>query len=83
LEVFMKSLLAAALIAGAGMFAAAASQAMTLAPAHLPGTPPIIKVIQGCGPNGHRGPGGDCRPRFSCPRGWHSGPQGWHCFRDH
>jgi hypothetical protein len=47
-----------------------------------PNSTPIIKVIEGCGPNGHRGPGGHCRPRGSCPAGWHAGPQGWHCFRN-
>jgi hypothetical protein len=76
----MKTLLAATVVIGIGLFAAASSLAMTPAPAHLPGTTPIIKVIQGCGPNGHRGPGGHCRPRYSCPRGWHPGRYGWHCF---
>jgi hypothetical protein len=77
----MKVLLAAAVIAGAGLFAAS-SLAMTPAPAHLPGATPIVKIVQGCGPNGHRGPGGHCRARHSCPRGWHPGPHGWHCFRN-
>ena len=40
----------------------------------------VTHVIQGCGPNGFRGPGGHCRPRFSCPPGWHPGPEGFHCF---
>ena len=33
-----------------------------------------------CGPGMTRGPYGHCRPRFSCPRGFHPGPQGFHCF---
>jgi hypothetical protein len=42
----------------------------------------LTQVRYGCGPNGMRGPGGHCRPRFNCPRGWHPGPHGWHCFRN-
>ena len=35
-----------------------------------------------CGIGMTRGPYGHCRPRFSCPRGWHPGPMGFHCFRN-
>ena len=76
----MKSLIAVAVIAGAGVFAAASSQAMPIAPAVQ--EPVVIKIADGCGPEGHRGPYGHCRPRYSCPWGWHPGPYGWHCFRN-
>jgi hypothetical protein len=77
----MKILIAAIVVAGAGLLGAASSQAMSIAPVQQVATP-VIKVIEGCGPNGHRGPGGNCRPRYSCPPGWHPGPEGWHCFRN-
>ena len=76
----MKTLIAIAVIAGAGVFAAASSHAMPIAPAVEDAV--VIKVIEGCGPEGHRGPYGHCRPRYSCPWGWHPGPYGWHCFRN-
>ncbi len=78
----MKSLIAAAIIAGAGVIAAASSQAMPLGPVHQEEVTGVIKVIEGCGPGRHRGPYGHCRPRFSCPWGWHPGRYGWHCFRN-
>ena len=49
----------------------------------------IVQVYGGCGPYGHRGPGGYCRtggqaggyiPGRSCPRGFHIGPYGRHCL---
>jgi hypothetical protein len=42
----------------------------------------IVHVAYGCGPGRTRGPYGHCRPRFTCPRGWHPGPRGFHCFRN-
>ena len=51
---------------------------------------PIIQVSGGCGPYGHRGLYGYCRPggqfgyapyRF-CPPGWHIGPYGRACWRN-
>jgi hypothetical protein len=77
----MKLLLASAVAFGLNLAAISASQAMPIVPPdkNLPDGA-IIRVIEGCGPNGHRGPGGFCRPRWSCPPGWHSGPYGWHCF---
>jgi hypothetical protein len=42
----------------------------------------VTRVADGCGAERHRGPGGHCRPRYSCPSGWHSGPHGWHCYRN-
>jgi hypothetical protein len=43
----------------------------------------VIRIADGCGPDGFRGPGGHCRPRGSCPPGWHPGPAGYHCFPNH
>jgi hypothetical protein len=74
----MKTLIAAAVIAVVGAIGIVSPQAMPFSPHD----PALIKVIQGCGPNGHRGPFGRCRARFSCPPGWHSGPHGWYCFRN-
>ncbi len=42
----------------------------------------ITEVAYGCGPGMTVGPYGQCRPRFTCPRGWHPGPYGYHCFRN-
>ncbi len=78
----MKTLIATAIITGVGFLGAASAQAMPLTALQQAQASPVIKVIEGCGPNGHRGPGGHCRARYSCPRGWHPGPQGWHCFRN-
>jgi hypothetical protein len=71
---------AAAFFVGVGLIGVSSSQAMPLAPGHAAGATAIVRVIEGCGANGHRGPGGNCRPRYNCPAGWHSGPDGWHCF---
>ena len=78
----MKSLIAAAIIASAGVFAAATAQAMPIAAVNQDEVSGVIKVADGCGPGGHRGPYGHCRPRYSCPWGWHPGPYGWRCFRN-
>jgi hypothetical protein len=78
----MKTLLASAVVAGLGLMGGASSQAMPLVALQQSQASAAIKVIDGCGPNGHRGPFGHCRPRYSCPPGWHSGPHGWHCFRN-
>lgn len=51
--------------------------------------PGIIQVFGGCGPYGHRGPWGGCRPGGqwggyvpgrACPRGFHIGPYGRRCW---
>ena len=77
----MKILIASVAIASAGLFAAVSAQAMPVAP--LPQNElAIINVMDACGPYRHRGPFGHCRPRYSCPPGWHSGPHGWRCFRN-
>jgi hypothetical protein len=78
----MKLLLASAVAFGLNLAPIAASQAMPIVPDQKLPDGMIIRVIEGCGPNGHRGPGGFCRPRWSCPAGWHPGPYGWHCFRN-
>ncbi len=50
--------------------------------------PEIIQVYGGCGPYGHRGPWGGCRPGGqaggywrgrACPPGFHLGPYGRRC----
>ena len=76
----MKLFAASAFAIGLGLFGVSA-QAMPLAPTNMPATNEI-RVDQGCGPGMHRGPGGMCRPLFSCPRGWHPGPHGHQCFRN-
>ena len=78
----MKLLLASAVAFGLNLAPISASQAMPIVPDQKLPDGTIIRVIEGCGPNGHRGPGGFCRPRWSCPAGWHPGPYGWHCFRN-
>jgi hypothetical protein len=78
----MKSFIATLAVACAVLVGAAAvSHAMPVAPLASRDSA-VIKVIEGCGPYGHRGPYGACRPRYSCPAGWHPGPYGWHCFRN-
>jgi hypothetical protein len=66
----MKLLLASAVAFGLNLAAISASHAMPIVPfdQKLPDGA-IIRVIEGCGPYGHRGPGGFCRPRWSCPPG--------------
>jgi hypothetical protein len=43
----------------------------------------ISTVAQGCGLFRHRGPAGNCRPLYNCPPGYHTGPFGRHCYRNH
>ncbi|WP_315719655.1 MULTISPECIES: GCG_CRPN prefix-to-repeats domain-containing protein [unclassified Bradyrhizobium] len=83
----MKTLAAAALALGVGLFSLSTAQAAPLAPitpAMVQGasSAEIIQVAQGCGPGFHRGPRGACRPLYNCPRGWHTGPYGKRCFRN-
>jgi len=67
-----------------GLAGMSAARAMPIAP--LDQAQAEASVIEaasgGCGWLGHRGPYGHCRPVFSCPPGWHSGPFGRHCFRN-
>ena len=77
----MKLLVASALAVGLGLMAVSA-QAMPVYPVDKSAPNEIIRVAQGCGPGFHRGPGGACRPLFSCPLGWHPGPYGKKCFRN-
>lgn len=55
----MKTLLAAAVFAFAGIGAA---NAMPVAPISAADTAAVIHVAQGCGPGFHRGPMGACHP---------------------
>ncbi len=63
-------------------FAPTASQAMPFAAAPMAGESAFWQVAYGCGGGRTRGPYGHCRPRFTCPPGFHSGPHGFHCFRN-
>ena len=80
----MKFLAASAVALGLGLAAMTASQAMPLAPVQgaRASSAEIVLVSGGCGPYGHRGPYGGCRPIFNCPPGWHPGPYGQRCFRN-
>jgi len=80
----MKLLAASVFALGISLAAMTASQAMPAAPLYQApaASTDIIRVAGGCGPGGLRGPHGACRPRYNCPRGWHPGPHGWHCFRN-
>ena len=78
----MKFLAASAVALGLSLAAMTASQAMPLAPPAQAFSAEIIQVSGGCGPYGHRGPYGGCRPVYNCPPGWHSGPYGQRCFRN-
>ena len=55
----MKTILAAAIFAVAGLGAA---QAMPIAPLNSADSADVIQVAQGCGPGFARGPYGRCRP---------------------
>ena len=77
----MRNLVAAAVSAGLG-FCTVSAFAVPIAMPAPTGDASIIQIAQGCGPGGHRGPYGACRPLFNCPPGWHTGPYGVHCFRN-
>ena len=65
-----------------GLAGTTASQAMPIVTFHGPAHVTVITpTAGGCGFDRHRGPFGGCRPFYSCPGGWHSGPFGRHCFR--
>ena len=76
----MRVVASLALAVGLGLSAASA-QAMPFAASGGAG-PTISKAAYGCGAGMTRGPYGHCRPRFTCPPGWHPGRYGWHCFRN-
>lgn len=73
-----------------GLLASSQAEALTAVPLPLDtGSAPLVQVYGGCGPMGHRGPFGGCRPggqwggyRFgaACPRGFHLGPYGRRCW---
>jgi hypothetical protein len=75
----MKKLIATAFVASVGFAVVAPVQAMPIAPLDQLETGNMIQVYGGCGWGMHRGPYGSCRPLYSCPRGWHSGPNGRAC----
>jgi hypothetical protein len=81
----------AATLAIAGLTYANASRASELDSivANQNDTPQIVLAFDGCGPLGHRGPLGACRPGgqwggyipgLSCPAGFHIGPYGRFCW---
>ena len=78
----MKNLIRIALVSASAIMSLSA-QAMPLAPVAGEANVAIMQIAYGCGPGMTRGPYGHCRPRFTCPRGWHPGPQGWRCFRNY
>jgi hypothetical protein len=75
----MKTLIATAFIASAGLALASSAHAMPIAPLDQAEVGAVIQVFGGCGWGGHRGPFGGCRPLYNCPRGWHTGPWGLVC----
>jgi hypothetical protein len=58
----MKTLFAAALLAGSLAGLGAANAAMPLAPLGASENADVIQVAGGCGPGFHRGPYGGCQP---------------------
>jgi hypothetical protein len=78
------SLLAAAAFAIVGLAGMSASEAMPFAALDQAQaeTSIVTTTAQGCGWWDHRGPYGHCRPLYSCPPGWHTGPFGRHCHRN-
>jgi hypothetical protein len=80
-ETLMKMIAASAFAMGLGLLTVSA-QAMPIAPVDKPVSNEITRVAQGCGAGMHRGPAGACRPLFTCPPGWHTGPYGKKCFRN-
>lgn len=85
----MRMLISALL--GAGMTLAIGAQAQAAMPVQSLANPgvDVLQVFAGCGPFGHRGPFGGCRPGGqlggyvpgrACPRGFHLGPYGRRCF---
>lgn len=78
------ALVAATALCGAGLtLFAVAAQAMPFSPAPVAGEAVTSQVAYGCGFGMTRGPYGYCRPKFTCPPGWHPGPYGYHCFRNY
>jgi hypothetical protein len=73
----------ASLVAALGLgLSPIAASAMPFDPAPLKTDSAISQAAYGCGPGMTRGPAGHCRPRFTCPPGYHTGPHGFHCFRN-
>jgi hypothetical protein len=78
----MRKMIAIAFAASLGLCTGSAG-AMPIATLNGASNAMITQVAQGCGVGLHRGPFGHCRPIFSCPYGFHPGPAGLHCFRNH
>ena len=78
----LRTLIAAAVMT-AGLGLAASAQAFPGLPVVGGQNLMIENAAFGCGSGFTRGPYGHCRPRFTCPMGWHPGPHGNHCFPTH
>jgi hypothetical protein len=78
----MKKFIAIAFFASIGLAGISSSHAMPVAPLTAMEAGTITLASEGCGWGRHHGPYGSCRPNFTCPPGWHSGPHGHHCFRN-
>jgi hypothetical protein len=85
----LKAIGAALVIAGFSYGNASRAAELDSIVANQNDTPQIVLAFGGCGPLGHRGPFGACRPGgqwggyipgLSCPGGWHIGPFGRHCW---
>lgn len=77
------------LLLGLSPLAARAQAMPILRQTQTGGSPDIVLVYGGCGPYSHRGPYGGCRPGgqyggyhpgYACPRGFHIGAYGRHCW---
>ena len=79
----LRTLAAWAIVASGLALAAGSAQAV---PVSVPGPNFDNTLVQdaayGCGPGWTRGPYGHCRPKYTCPRGFHPGPEGLHCVRN-
>jgi len=82
----MHKILPTAALLAAGLAAPASALPLMAVPAP---SAAIVQVYGGCGPYGHRGPLGYCRPGGqaggyirgrSCPAGFHIGPYGRRCW---
>ena len=83
----MRKILMAAALAATGY--ATSASALPIGNLDAPNAS-LIQVSGGCGPYGHRGPYGRCRPGGqwgggygrACPPGFHLGPFGRRCRRN-
>ena len=72
----------AVIFSGLGLAVGSAQAATVNVPGPNFDNPLVQEVAYGCGPGWTRGPYGHCRPKYTCPRGFHPGPAGLHCVRN-